>query len=117
VASLWGGILIPAPEGRGDVAAVRLERGEPALFAVHGDADETVPVQLDDELVARAADQGVRHEYHRIPGGMHGYEPSGFFTVHVVGQQTPADRLIRFAESALRRIRRRRTATGHPNSP
>ena len=38
------------------------------------------------------------------PGGMHGYEESGFFTANVVGQHTPADRLIRFARSALRSI-------------
>jgi hypothetical protein len=41
-------------------------------------------------------------EYYRIPGAMHGYEESGFFTANVVGQHTPADRLIRFAKAALR---------------
>jgi hypothetical protein len=35
---------------------------------------------------------------------MHGYDESGFFTANVVGQHTPADRLIRLAESAPRSI-------------
>jgi acetyl esterase/lipase len=100
VASLWGGIFAPAPSG--SVAAVQLERGEPALFAVHGDADPTVPVRLDDQLVARARRQGVRNEYHRIPGGGHGYDGSQFFTLQVVGNATPFDRLLRFAKTALR---------------
>jgi acetyl esterase/lipase len=94
VASLWGGIFAPG-------GAAQLERGEPALFAVHGDADPTVPVRLDDELVARARRQHVRTEYHRIPGGRHGYDGSGFFTRPVVGSQTPFDRLLRFARTAL----------------
>jgi acetyl esterase/lipase len=99
VGSLWGGILVPAPEG--GVAAVQLDRGEPALFAVHGDSDDTVPVALDDQLVARAKAQRVRREYHRIKGGEHGYVPSGFFTAKVAGRRTPFDRLLRFAKSAL----------------
>jgi para-nitrobenzyl esterase len=90
VASLWGGIF--APPG-----AAQLERREPALFAVHGDADPTVPVELDDQLVARARRQRVPNEYHRIAGGGHGYDGSRFFTEQVVGSQTPFDRLLRFA--------------------
>ncbi len=35
---------------------------------------------------------------------MHGYDEPGFFTANVVGQHTPADRLIRLAESAPRSI-------------
>ncbi|MGZ4276579.1 MAG: alpha/beta hydrolase [Solirubrobacteraceae bacterium] len=104
VASLWGGIVVPAPGG-GRVAAVQLERDEPALFAVHGSADPTVPVRLDDQLVARARAQHVRTEYHRIPGGLHGFNGSQFFTRRVVGAQTPFDRLILFARSALGRRR------------
>ena len=95
VASLWGGILAPG-------GPAQLERGEAALFAVHGDADPTVPVTLDDQLVARARRQHVRNEYHRIQGGAHGYDRSGFFTLEVVGSQTPFDRLLRFANMALR---------------
>jgi acetyl esterase/lipase len=101
VASLWGGIFAPAPSGA--LQAVQLERGEPDLFAVHGDADPTVPVRLDDQLVARARRQGVRNEYHRIAGGGHGFEATGFFTRSVVGRATPFDRLLRFADRALRR--------------
>ena len=95
VASLWGGLLAPG-------GARQLERGEAALFAVHGDADATVPVELDDQLVARARRVRVRTEYHRIPGGAHGYAGSGFFTRAVVGDQTPFDRLLRFARAELR---------------
>jgi acetyl esterase/lipase len=102
VASLWGGMFAPAPAALGSVAAAQLERGEPSLFAVHGDADPTVPVTLDDQLVARARRQRVRNEYHRIAGGRHGYDGSGFFTRTVVGSETPYDRLLRFAKTALR---------------
>jgi acetyl esterase/lipase len=94
VASLWGGIFAPG-------GAKQLERGEAALFAVHGDADPTVPVVLDDQLVARARRQQVRNEYHRIQGGGHGYDATGFFTRTVVGAQTPFDRLLGFAKTAL----------------
>lgn len=96
VASLWGGIFAPG-------GAAQLERGEAALFAVHGDADPTVPVTLDDQLVARARRQHVRNEYHRIQGGVHGYDGSGFFTREGIGSQTPFDRLLRFANTALER--------------
>jgi hypothetical protein len=64
-----GGIFVPAPARLDGTGAVQLERGEPALFAVHGDSDPTVPVTLDDQLVARARRRHVRTEYHRIPGG------------------------------------------------
>jgi acetyl esterase/lipase len=103
VASLWGGILVPSPEGPGTDPADQLEHGEAPLFAVHGDADTTVPVALSDALVARARAQKVRNEYYRIRGGVHGYDGSEFFTRAVVGNQTPFDRLLRFAKSALRR--------------
>jgi len=53
---------------------------------VHGDADPRVPVRLDDQLAARAEGQGVLVEYHRMPGGRHGYEASGFFTRTVEGR-------------------------------
>ena len=104
--SLWGGILVPNPPGRQGSNANMLERGEAALFAHHGDADRTVPVGLDDALVARAKDQGVRNEYHRIAGGAHGYPGSKFFTQKVVGDQTSFDRFLAFAQRALRDTRR-----------
>jgi acetyl esterase/lipase len=103
VASLWGGMFVPAPRALGTTAAAQLERGEAELFAVHGDQDRTVPVTLDDQLVARARRQRVPNEYHRIAGGGHGYVDSGFFTSEVVGEQTPFDRLLRFAGAALRK--------------
>jgi dienelactone hydrolase len=102
VGSLWGGVILPPPPGRGGPGAAMLERGEAALFAVHGDADPTVPVALDDQLVARAKAQRVRNEYHRIAGGTHGYAGARFFTEPVVGRQTSFDRLRLFARSTLR---------------
>ena len=92
-------MLLPGPGG--GPAAGRLEHGAPSLFAVHGDADTTVPVTLSDALVARARGQGVRAEYHRVPGGRHGYAPSGFFTRPVAGERTAFERLLRFARRAL----------------
>jgi acetyl esterase/lipase len=102
VGSLWGGILVRPPEGRGNAAAVQLERGEPAFFAVHGDRDRTVPVQLSDDLFARARDKRVPVEYHRVQGGAHGFPGSRFFTANVGRGQTPFDRLLRFAGAELR---------------
>src|SRR5262245_22368521 len=95
VGSLWGGIFVPP--GAGQVG-----EGEPALFAVHGDADDKVPVRLSDELVARARAVGLDVEYHRIRGAGHGYVTSRFFTEPVEGTQTPFDRLLAFADAALR---------------
>ncbi|MEI8238231.1 MAG: alpha/beta hydrolase fold domain-containing protein, partial [Actinomycetota bacterium] len=102
VASLWGGILIPAPTGHGDVAAAQLNHGEAALFAVHGDHDSSVRVALDDELVARATAEHVPVEYERIAGGEHSFEGTQFFTRPVVGPQTAFDRLLAFAAAHLR---------------
>ena len=99
VGSLWGGIFIPPDQ---PAAAEQLERGEARLFAVHGDADTTVPVTFDDALAARARAVGVRTEYHRIPGGRHGFPATGFFTRPVTGGQTPFRRLLGFATRALR---------------
>jgi acetyl esterase/lipase len=99
--SLWGGIFAPSPTPGAD-PATQLDAGEPALFAVHGDADPTVPVALDDALVARAEAEGVRVEYQRIPGGGHGYHGSGFFTVPARPAGTPFTRFLAFARSALR---------------
>ena len=100
VASLWGGIVLQSdrPDGNG---AVQLDAGEAELFAVHGDADDTLPVTLSDQLAARAEAEGVPVEYHRIPGGGHGYEGSDFFEYDTGGGQTPFDRLLTSAEAAL----------------
>ena len=95
VGSLWGGIYVPP--GVDQVGA-----GEPALFAVHGDADPAVPVRRSDDLVARARHVGLDVEYHRIAGAGHGYSTARFFTQPVEGTQTAFARLLAFAESALR---------------
>ena len=102
VASLWGGILVSPPAGHGTISADQLERGEPPLFAVHGDADATVPVTLDDQLVARARRQHVPVEYQRIPGGTHGFAGTQFFTRKVAGGETSFERLLAFAVKRLR---------------
>lgn len=103
VGSLWGGMLLPPPTGRSDARPpLQLDRGEAALFAVHGAADRRLPVGLSDDLVARARQQGVRTVYDRMPGADHGYAPSGFFTATVAGGQTPFERLLAFAAQALR---------------
>ena len=96
VGDLWGAILVASPV-TGLSAATQLERGEPPLFAVHGAADPLVPVTLDDQLAARAREQGVPAEYLRIRGAAHGFEGSKFFTADVGGGSTPFERLLAFA--------------------
>jgi acetyl esterase/lipase len=101
VGDLWGGIFIPLANPQ--AAADQLEPGEASLFAVHGSADPTVPVILDDWLTARAADVGVPVEYHRIEGGQHGFGGTGFFTHEVAPGETSFDRMLDFAQTALDR--------------
>jgi acetyl esterase/lipase len=102
VGSLWGGILVPAPPSVGDTGADMLGPGAPALFSVHGDADTVVPTALDDQLVARAQQEGVRNVYYRVPGGTHGFTGAQFFSRKVSGNQTAYDRLLLFAQQLLR---------------
>jgi acetyl esterase/lipase len=97
VGDLWGGIFFDI-----SAQAAQLEKGEARLFAVHGTADSTVPVFLDDRLVARAQAVGVPVEYHRVEGAGHGFRATGFFTSEVAPGQTAFDRLLRFARRALR---------------
>jgi len=85
VASLWGGVFLTPYEITG---------GDPALFAVHGDADELMPVGMSDDLVSRAAAAGVRTEYHRIEGGTHGFAGVDFFA-------EPFRQLIEFARAQV----------------
>jgi fermentation-respiration switch protein FrsA (DUF1100 family) len=86
VASLWGGVFIDPFE----VAA-----GDPPLFAVHGDADEMMPVAMSDDLVARANVAGVPNEYQRVHGGAHGFAGVDFFDGPLLPQ------LIEFAHQHL----------------
>ena len=69
---------------------------------MHGSGDRTVPVDLDDALVARARSVAVRAEYHRVAGAGHGFVATGFFTRDVAGDETAYERLLRFAKAALR---------------
>ena len=97
VGDLWGGIFFDVgSNGR------QLEKGDAPLFAVHGDADPTVPVALDDRLVARARRVGVPVEYHRVPDAGHGFGGTGFFTREVRPGETAFDRMVAFF---LRRLR------------
>jgi dienelactone hydrolase len=95
VGSLWGGIPeVPGAQG--------LRRGEAALFSVHGDADPTVPVAWEDALQARARSQHVRALYDRVPGGLHGYGGTQFFTRDTGHGLTAYERLLTFAQQQLR---------------
>ena len=97
VGDLWGGIFFDV-----GAQAAQLEAGEAPLFVVHGTADSTVPVFLDDRLVARARLVGVPVEYHRVDGAGHGFGATGFFTREVAPGQTAFDRMLAFAKRALR---------------
>jgi acetyl esterase/lipase len=100
VASLWGGMIVPAPGGRPAVTSLR--RGAPPLFLVHGDADKTVPVALSDAMYARARDQRVPVEYYRPAGRGHGWTGSGISTERTPAGQKIFDRMIDFAAGRLR---------------
>ncbi|MFM9023173.1 MAG: alpha/beta hydrolase [Solirubrobacterales bacterium] len=100
VASLWGGLIVPAPGSR--PAADNSRRGDPALFLVHGDADETVPVRLSDAMDARARAQRVPVEYYRTAGAGHGWPGSRIFRDRTPGGRTVFDRMIDFAAGRLR---------------
>jgi acetyl esterase/lipase len=99
VGSLWGGVLLGPPAGVDGPSAAQMTAQSPPLWSIHGDADPTVPFQLDDELVARAAELGVAHQFYRVAGGTHGYGGTGFFTADLGGGETPLDRLVAFARS------------------
>ena len=116
VGDLWGGMFVP-PHPSLHAAAGQLERGEAALFAVHGSADSTVPVQLDDWLVEQATAVGVPVEYHRVEGAGHGFIATDFFSREFAPGQTAFDRMLDFAEAALgpRRLRSPRAVAALPS--
>jgi acetyl esterase/lipase len=99
VGDLWGAIMVAPKAGGGNVT--QLEAGEPPLFVVHGAADPLVSVVYDDQLVARARQQGVPVEYLRIRGAGHGFDHSKFFSANVRGGGTPFAQLLSFASVAL----------------
>lgn len=63
VVALWGGLARDS----------HLERGEPPLFLVHGDADPVVPHEESLELEARARRVGVPVILHTVGGAGHGF--------------------------------------------
>lgn len=99
VASLWGGLIVPAPGG--GPAVTNLRRSGAPLFLVHGTADKTVPVALSDAMRARAVEKRVAVEYHRLAGRGHGWPGSGIFTERTSGGESIFDRMIAYA---LRRL-------------
>lgn len=99
VASLWGGLIVPAPGGGS--AATNLRRLGAPLFLVHGTRDRTVPVALSDAMRARAVEKRVPVEYHRLDGRGHGWPGSGIFTERTPGGQTVFDRMIAYAARRL----------------
>jgi acetyl esterase/lipase len=99
VGSLWGGILIKAPDGGSD-AAFQLDAGEAALFAAHGDLDSTLPVKMSDDLAARARAQRVPNEYIRMAGA--GHDPPRFFTAPLADGRTGFRHLLDLARAQLR---------------
>lgn len=101
VASLWGGLLLGAPPTGDGPAALLMSATSPPLWSMHGEQDATVPFQLDADLIDRAAELGIPHEFYRVAGGPHGYGGTGFFTAELDGGDTPIDRLVRFARAHL----------------
>jgi acetyl esterase/lipase len=92
VGDLWGGLFF-------DLDTV--EKGEAPLFTVHGSADGTVPIVLDERLVDQARAVGIQVEYYRVPDAGHSFGPTGFFTREVRPGQTAFDRMLRFASRRL----------------
>ena len=99
VASLWGGLIVPAPGG--GPALTNLRRSGAPLFLVHGTADKTVPVALSDAMRARAVEKRVPVEYHRLAGRGHGWPGSGIFTERTPGGETVFDRMVAYAARRL----------------
>ncbi|MEM1180506.1 MAG: alpha/beta hydrolase [Acidobacteriota bacterium] len=99
VIDLWGGSVIPPDDA--EAAAAHLGTGEAPLFAIHGELDSTVPVELSDLLTARALDQQVPYEYHPIADAGHGFGSVDLFNREVTPGVTLFDRALAFARSAL----------------
>jgi len=68
---LWAGIAVAAPAPRSEaIDEIERFRDVPTLV-LHGDADQTVPVQGSRTWVARMAELGMQHVYVEVPGGDH----------------------------------------------
>ncbi len=75
-----------------------LDRGEAALFIVHGEDDPIIPVARARELAQRAQEAGIACELHVVAGAAHGLE---LFTTEVAPGTTAGERLLRFVETRL----------------
>jgi poly(3-hydroxybutyrate) depolymerase/kynurenine formamidase len=68
---VWAGVAVAAPaplrERIDDIASFR----HIPVLVLHGDEDETVPVELSRTWVARMRELGMEHVYAEIPGGDH----------------------------------------------
>jgi acetyl esterase/lipase len=49
-----------------------VDKNNPPVFIVHGDADPTVPYQQSADLYRKLKEAGVVTEFMTVPGGMHG---------------------------------------------
>ena len=68
---------------------------------VHGTADTTVAIELDDRLVARARAVGVRTEDHRVWGPRAQRQSRPVIHASGCAGTTAVDRLLRFTGRAL----------------
>ncbi|MBI4882108.1 MAG: alpha/beta hydrolase fold domain-containing protein [Planctomycetes bacterium] len=89
VLDLWG-----SAEGFLDC----LERGEAALFIVHGEDDPVIPVARARELAQRAQEAGIPCELHVVAGAAHGLD---VFATEAAPGATAGERLLRFLETHL----------------
>ncbi len=100
VIDLWGGSTIPINDPV--AAANHLESSEPPLFVVHGTSDPIVPVALSELLTARAAEQGVPHEYYPIAGAGHGFGSINLLTLQASPGVSLLDRMVEWAVRTVR---------------
>lgn len=99
VVDFWGGSFIPANDRV--AASNHLEYGEPALFIVHGTADDIVPIEFSELLAARAQEQRTPYEYYPIDGGGHGLYNIDIFTEEASPGVTLYDRMMQWTRLVI----------------
>ena len=92
VVDLWGASLVPANDPI--AASNHLETAESPLFVIHGTEDPTVQFVASELLVARAANQGVAHEFYPVLGAGHGFGAINIFTLEASPGVTLFDRMM-----------------------